>query len=197
MLTQQPRVNVLTDFLRGVFQRRILAGTVLLTSVLLLLGQADASTALPLALLQMYETELGILSIRRQRASAMAEALSVRAAGPGRVDTVVAAGSTVNAGLVLARLWPERAHQVTAYLAPETAPADLPTNEREVIVRTGQRTCRRRLPLQPGATVSLVPGQLNTSFLGRPRWGLPLHVELPPSCHVAVGQVVAVALNGW
>lgn len=155
----------------------------------------DEAHGLERSLVELWESELELLRVQREGIEEQLATLVVRAGAQGRVVTLVSVGSPVAPNTPLARIVPERAAEVVAYLAPEIDPSSVPVGEQLVAVRAAGVACVGRLPTRVGAEVALAPGQLSTAVLGRPMYGLPVRVELPPDCMVGVGQHVSLSFG--
>ena len=155
----------------------------------------DEAHGLERSLVELWESELELLRVQREGIEEQLASLVVRAGAQGRVVTLVSVGSPVAPNTPLARIVPERAEEVVAYLAPEIDPSSVPVGAQLVAVRAAGVACVGRLPTRVGAEVALAPGQLSTAVLGRPMYGLPVRVELPPDCMVGVGQHVSLSFG--
>jgi len=138
---------------------------------------------------RLYETELDLLNRRRESLDRQIEQLTIKARVPGVVTALITEGTTIRPGDSIATIVPTRAAEVIAYAPPDLPPPTLTANVHYSVVLGDGRHCDGvGSPISTGL-VEPKPGQLVsfTSFAG---FGFPIHVSLPESCRLPVGQVV-------
>ena len=157
--------------------------------------QSSVKGLLP-ALLELQERRLHLLRVQRRQAAELQDLLTLRARQDGTVEVAVAPGAVVTNGTAVARVVPAQATEVTAYLpADASASSLLSLRPHQVRVATSQGTCEGTFPLRLSGQVTALPEQLGSQLWGQPRFGLPVHIELPDHCRITVGQVVRVFLS--
>ncbi len=138
---------------------------------------------------RLYETELDVLNRRRENLDREIEQLTIKARVAGVVTALVMEGTAVRPGDSVATIVPTRAVEVVAYAPPDLPPPTLGGNVAfSIILGDGRHCDGAGSPISTGL-VEAKPGQL-MSVMSFAAYGFPIHVSLPPSCRLPVGQVV-------
>jgi multidrug resistance efflux pump len=136
-----------------------------------------------------YETELEVMRRRRESLERQISNLTIKARVAGVVTALVTEGTTIRPGDNIATIVPARALEVVAYAPPDVPPPTLGANVPfSIVLASGKHCDGVGSPISTGL-VEQKPGQL-VSFSSLASYGFPIHVSIPESCRLPVGQVV-------
>ncbi|MBN1944617.1 MAG: hypothetical protein JW797_03030 [Bradymonadales bacterium] len=138
-----------------------------------------------------YQAELQSLAVQRQAILDDREGSIIHAQADGRVVMVLPVGAPVAFGTSVATIMPEHPTEIVAYLDPSQPPDQIQPGSQVTIVSETTHCPDPAQVLRRGGMVMMAPGQLN-DVLNRPVWGYPIHISIPPSCQLGVGQRVSV-----
>jgi len=136
-----------------------------------------------------YETELEVMRRRRESLDRQITNLTIKARVAGFVTALVTEGTTIRPGDNIATIVPSRALEVVAYAPPDVPPPTLGANVPFSIVLADGKHCDGVGSPSSTGLVEPKPGQL-VSFSSFAAYGFPIHVSLPASCRLPVGQIV-------
>lgn len=158
------------------------------------LGALGVADELLTANERMYAAEVEVLMRERDELDARIAALTVRAPQAGLVAEIIAQGSTVQPGTVLARVAPPVAEDVVLYTSVREGLPSLTGELAYTVTLEDGRECSGLGRARSGSEATLKPVQL-AGFAGLDSMGFPLRMALPAGCSLPIGQVVDLSLK--
>jgi multidrug resistance efflux pump len=159
------------------------------------LGPMSKTSPLAEPMRAAHQAELESLLAQRRALVEDLGALTVAARSTGRVLSVLAPGAAVAQDLSVAEVLPDRASEIVAYVPADGDVRGISTGDEVRLARVCPGPAK---VLRRGAAVQEAPLQLS-NVLGRPIYGTPVYIEVPPDCSLGVGQILSVglALDRW
>jgi hypothetical protein len=138
-----------------------------------------------------YESKANALKLRLSVLQDDRTKLLVKSRSDGRVAWVVPQGASVMVGSLVATVSREFSDEIVAYVPADTDPASIEPGVRVAVVDPAVGCSLPGEVLRRGAGVQQAPGQL-LEWFRFPVHGMPVYISVPPGCHLADGQLVAV-----
>lgn len=139
-----------------------------------------------------FAKQLEVLHARRESLLQDRAALTVRSSFKGIVAEITWPGAWVSAGASVAKVMPEFAEEIVAYIPPGSSPEMISDDAAVYIVGSDLAECRSAGRVQRrGASVVEAPGQLTRMFRFALH-GMPIHVSIPENCSLGNGQTLTL-----
>lgn len=132
------------------------------------------------------------LATRRAHLKGDLERAALKAHGAGRVALLAPLGARSDMAPQLALLVPESSHTLVAYMPATLSQGDIPAPGQEV--RFGAACLEPGRIVRVGGAVEAAPEYLMGELPGVPLFGLPIFVEVPPSCPMTPGFVLQIEI---
>lgn len=143
----------------------------------------------------LFRKQIEVFETRRQAMLDDRESLLVQSRTQGVVASVLPMGGAVEEGGSVASITPSYADEIVAYVPAATAPDSIAPGASAQIVAAVDSACLASAQvLRRGAAVLPTPPQIQ-GFLPFQRHGLPVHISVPATCRLSVGQVIAVEFD--
>ena len=144
---------------------------------------------------EFFAKQLEVLRTHRQTLVEDRKSLTVPSSFAGRVAQLAWLGASIAEGASVASILPDQAEEIVAYLPPTTEPGSVSAGAEARLVGVTSAACQAAGHVtRLGAAVEAAPEQLR-GMLMLPVHGTPVHISLPPSCVLGIGQVVSVELS--
>lgn len=144
---------------------------------------------------EFYAKQLEVLRTRRKTLLEDRSSLTVRSNSAGRIAILPWLGASIAEGASVASILPDHAEEIVAYLPPTADLSAVSDGAEANVIGDTDSACRTGgRVLRLGASVDVAPEQLQ-GLLGQRVHGTEVHISLPTSCVLGVGQVVSVELS--